>query len=147
MKRILLVAAVGSAIGAAGLALAQQGYRGPEKVRPLSERDIVETLNGKKARVTMAEVTFEPGQAGLPHQHPGPIFGYVLEGEFEFGLGEDPPKTLKAGETFYEPGGCLHRVAKNPGKVKTRVLATIPHPRDAKQISVPEKKWRQAGGW
>lgn len=141
MKRILLVAAVGSAIGAAGLALAQQGYRGPEKVRPLSERDIVETLNGKKARVTMAEVTFEPGQAGLPHQHPGPIFGYVLEGEFEFGLGEDPPKMLKAGETFYEPSGILHRVARNPStKTKTRVLAVILHPRDAKEIVTPAGK-------
>jgi quercetin dioxygenase-like cupin family protein len=141
MKRILLVAAVGSAIGAAGLALAQQGYRGPEKVRPLSERDIVETLNGKKARVTMAEVTFEPGQAGLPHQHPGPIFGSVLGGEFEFGLGEDPPKTLKAGGTFYEPSGILHRVARNPStKTKTRVLAVILHPRDAKEIVTPAGK-------
>jgi hypothetical protein len=41
-------------------------------------------------------VTFEPGQAGLPHRHAGPIFGYVLEGEFEFAMGEEPPKTLKA---------------------------------------------------
>jgi quercetin dioxygenase-like cupin family protein len=141
MRRILLAAAVGAALGAGGLALAQQGYRGPEKVRPLSERDIAETLDGKKARVTMAEVTFEPGQAGLPHRHPGPIFGYVLEGEFEFGLGEDPPKTLKAGETFYEPSGALHRVARNPStKNKTRVLAVILHPRDVKEIVTPAGK-------
>ena len=100
MRRILLAAAVGSAIGAGGLALAQHGYRGPEKVRTLSERDIIEALDGKKARVTMQEVTFEPGQAGLPHRHAGPIFGYVLEGEIEFGLGEEPPVTLKAGEKF-----------------------------------------------
>ncbi len=141
MKRILLVATVGAAIGAGGLALAQHAYRGPEKVKPLSERDIVESLDGKKARVTMVEVTLEPGQAGLPHQHPGPIFGYVLEGEFEFGLGADPPKTLKAGETFYEPGGALHRVGGNPStKNKTRVLAVILHPRDAKEIVTPAGK-------
>ena len=85
MRRILLAAAVGAAIGAGGLALAQHGYRGPETVRTLSERDIVEKLDGKEARVTMQEVTFEPGQAGLPHRHAGPMFGYVLEGEFEFG--------------------------------------------------------------
>jgi quercetin dioxygenase-like cupin family protein len=141
MKRILLVAAVGAAIGAGGLALAQRGYRGPEKVRPLSERDIAETLDGKKARVTMTEVTFEPGQASQPHQHPGPIFGYVLEGEFEFGLGEDPPKTQKAGETFYEPSGALHRVARNPStRNRTRVLAVILHPRDVKEIVTPASK-------
>src|SRR3954454_7213793 len=108
MRRIRLAAAVGAALGAGGLARAQQGDGGPEKVRPLSERDIAEALDGKEARVTMAEVTFEPGQAGLPHRHPGPIFGSVLEGECESGLGEQPPKTLEAGETFYEPSGpCI----------------------------------------
>ena len=139
MKRILLAAAVGAAFGAGGLALAQQhGYRGPETVRTLSERDIVETLDGKKARVTMQEVTFEPGQAGLPHRHAGPIFGYVLEGEFEFALGDEPPVTLKAGDTFYERSGVVHRAARNPStRNKTRVLAVILHPRDAKEITTP----------
>ena len=138
MKRILLAAAVGSAIGACGLALAQHAYQGPEKVRTLSERDVIETLDGKKARVTTREVTFGPGQAGLPHRHAGPIFGYVLEGEFEFALGEEPPKTLKAGETFYEPSGVVHRVARNPStKTKTRVLAVVLHPRDAKELTTP----------
>jgi quercetin dioxygenase-like cupin family protein len=141
MKRILLAAAVVAAIGAGGLALAQHGYRGPEKVRTLSERDIIETVDGQKARVTMQEVTFEPGQAGLPHRHAGPIFGYVLEGEFELGLGEEPPKALKAGESFYEPSGVVHRVARNPStKSRTRVLAVMLHPRDAKELTTPADK-------
>ena len=46
----------------------------------------------------------------------------------------------QAGETFYEPGGCLHRVSKNPGKVNTRVVAWVLHPRDAKEIVIPAKK-------
>jgi quercetin dioxygenase-like cupin family protein len=141
MRRILLAAAVGAVLGAGGISLAHQGYRGPEKVTMLSERDVIEKLDGKAARVTTVEVTFEPGQAGLPHQHAGPIFGYVLEGEFEFGLGEEPPKTLKAGETFYEPGGALHRVSRNPStRSRTRVLAVILHPRDAKEIVTPAGK-------
>ena len=141
MRRTLFAAAVGAAIGAGGLALAHQGYRGPETVRTLSERDIIEALDGQKARVTMQEVTFEPGQAGLPHRHAGPIFGYVLEGEFEFGLGEEPPKTLKAGETFYEPSGVVHRAARNPNtRTRTRVLAVILHPRGAKEITTPAGK-------
>ena len=86
------------------------------------------------------EVTFGPGQQDAPHRHAGPVFGYVLEGEYEHAINDEPAKVLKAGDTFYEPTGCLHRVAKNPGKAKTRVLATVLHPRDAKQISVPEKK-------
>jgi quercetin dioxygenase-like cupin family protein len=141
MKRILLAAAVGSAIGAGGLALAQSGYQGPEKVTTLSERDILETLDGERARVTTQEVIFEPGQAGLPHRHAGPVFGYVLEGELEFGLDEEPPKTLRAGATFYEPSGVVHGVARNPStKTKTRVLAVILHPRDAKEVTSPAEE-------
>jgi len=141
MNRILLAAAFGSAIGAGGLALAQHGYRGPEEVTTLSERDVVETLDGQRARVTTQVVTFEPGQAGLPHRHTGPVFGYVLEGEFEFGLGEEPPTTLNAGATFYEPSGVVHRVARNPStKTKTRVLAVILHPRDAKEVTTPAEE-------
>ena len=105
-----------------------------------SERDIVEKLDGKEAKVTVVEVTLEPGQESVPHRHPGPVFGYVLEGEYEWAINGEPAKVLKAGETFYEPGGCLHRVSKNPGKVKTRVLATVVHPRDAKMIVIPEQK-------
>ena len=141
MRRNLLAPAVGAAIGAGGLALAHQGYRGPETVRTLSEHDIVEALDGQEARVTTQEVTFEPGQAGLPHRHAGPIFGYVLEGEFEFALGDEPAKTLKAGDTFYERSGVVHRAARNPStKNRTRVLAVILHPRDAKAITTPAGK-------
>ena len=88
----------------------------------------------------MREVTFEPGQKDSPHRHAGPVFGYVLEGEYEHAIDDEPVKTYKAGETFYEPSGCVHRVARNPSaKTKTRLLAVILHPRDAKEVTVPEK--------
>jgi quercetin dioxygenase-like cupin family protein len=86
----------------------------------------------------VVEVALEPGGAGQPHRHPGPIFGYVLEGEYELGLDDQPTKIFKTGETFYEPTGILHRVSRNPSaKTRTRVLAVVLHPRDAKQIAVP----------
>ena len=74
------------------------------------------------------------------HRHPGPGFGYVLEGEYELGIDDQPTKVVKAGGTFYEPTGCLHRVGRNPGQVKTRILAWVLHPRDAKNIVIPEPK-------
>lgn len=138
MKNILLAAAIGAILGAGGLSLANQNDQAKLSVKKLSERDVVETLNGKEARVTMVELTLEPGAAGKPHRHPGPVFGYVLEGEFELGLGDEPAKTLKTGETFYEPGGIVHRVGRNPStESKTRVLAVLLHPRDVKQLATP----------
>ena len=136
MLRTLLVLAA----AAGGVALAGRDDKPEVKRKVVAERDIVEKLDGKEARATVVEVTLEPGQEGAPHRHPGPVFGYVLEGEYEHAINDDPPKVLKAGETFYEPGGCLHRVTRNPGKVKARVLAWVLHPRDAKDLVLPVKK-------
>jgi quercetin dioxygenase-like cupin family protein len=90
--------------------------------------------------VTTVEVTLEPGESSPPHRHPGPVFGYVLEGEYEHAIDEQPARTLKVGDTFYEPTGCLHRVSKNPNaKTRTRVLAVVLHPQGVKDLVVPEK--------
>ena len=120
---------------------AQHDHHEGVKVTTLAARDIVEKLDGKEAKATFLEVTLEAGQEDVPHRHAGPVFGYVLEGEFEWAIDDQPAKVLKAGETFYEPTGSLHRVARNPAaKGKTRVLAVVLHPRDAKEVTIPEPK-------
>src|SRR5262245_64238394 len=104
-----------------------------ETAKPISAWDIVEKLDGKEAKATVVEVTLGPGQAGEPHRHPGPVFGYVLEGEYEHALDDEPVKTYKAGDTFYAPSGSVHGVARNPsGKTRTRLLAVILQSRDTK---------------
>ena len=110
------------------------------RILVMRDGEIVAEVDGKDAKVTFVEVTIEPGQSGLPHRHPGPGFVYVLEGEYELGIDDQPTKVLKAGETFYEPGGCLHRVTRNPGKVRARVLAWVLHPRDAKEFVIPVRQ-------
>jgi quercetin dioxygenase-like cupin family protein len=136
---LALVFAAGAFIGVGGMAVARPDVK--ERVKPISAWDIVEKLDGKKTKVTVVEVTLKPGQAGKPHRHAGPVIGYVLEGEYEWAIDGQPAKTLKAGDTFYEPTGCLHRVSKNPAaKGNTRVLAVVLHPRDARQITIPEPK-------
>jgi quercetin dioxygenase-like cupin family protein len=136
---IALVFAAGAFIGVGAMAVAHHDVK--ETAKPISAWDIVEKLEGKETRVSVVEVMLEPGQAGKPHRHPGPVIGYVLGGEYEWAIDDQPAKTLKAGDTFYEPTGCLHRVSKNPaGKGNTRVLAVVLHPRDAPQITIPEPK-------
>jgi quercetin dioxygenase-like cupin family protein len=140
MTRAFLALAIGLVLGIGGLTLAGHDKHGKVKVTTLSERDVVEKLDGKKAKATTVEVTLGPGESSPPHRHPGPVFGYVLEGEYEHAIDDQTAKTLKAGDTFYEPTGCLHRVSKNPSaKTRTRVLAVVLHPRDAKGLVIPEK--------
>jgi quercetin dioxygenase-like cupin family protein len=139
MRHMIIGVVFGAILAAGGLTLAQHASDGRGTVTTLSWRDVIEKLDGKEARVTTVEVAYEPGQASPPHRHPGPIFGYVLEGEFELALGDEAARTLKAGETFYEPTGILHGVSRNPNpKTRTRVLAILLHPLDAKDITVPE---------
>src|SRR5262245_4756274 len=136
---IALALAAGVFVGVGEMAVARHDEK--ETAKPISAWDIVEKLDGKETNVTVVEVTLEPGQAGKPHRHAGPVIGYVLEGEYEWAIDDQPAKTFKAGDTFYEPTGCLHRVSKNPAaKGNTRVLAVVLHPRDARQITIPEPK-------
>jgi quercetin dioxygenase-like cupin family protein len=139
--RTFLALAVCAVIGVGGVTLAQHTGKSQVKVTQLSQRDIIEKLDGKDAGVTVKEVTFEPDQTDSPHSHAGPVFGYVLEGEYEHAIDDEPVKTYKAGETFYEPSGCVHRVARNPSsKTRTRLLAVILHARDAKEVTIPQKR-------
>jgi quercetin dioxygenase-like cupin family protein len=139
MVRTLFVLVVGALLGVAGMTLADKAAPAKGKVTVISAQDVGEKLDGKAAKATVVEVALEPGEAGAPHRHPGPVFGYVLEGTYELGIDDKPARKLKVGDTFYEPTGCLHRVSRNPSKTgKTRVLAVVLHPRDAKQLAIPE---------
>ena len=142
MRRTLL-AILMSALAAGGMSLAHQNEhdKGEDHVKVLSQRDIIEKLDGKKAKATMVEVTLAPGDVEAAHRHPGPAFGYVPAGEYEWAVDDNKPKILKAGDTFYEPTGCLHGVSRNPSKKnKTRFIAIVLHPEDAKDVVIPEKK-------
>ena len=135
---LLALTIVAGAVG--GMTLAQHGEHGKGGVKTLSRKDITEKIDGKTAKATTVEVTLGPGESDAPHRHPGPAFGYVLEGEYEWAIDDNPAKILKVGDVFYEPTGCLHRVSKNPSKKgKTRLLAVVLHPADVKEIVIPEK--------
>ena len=143
MRRTLIVIAIGFCAGFGGLGLAHddEPSQGKPEVKVLSTAAVFEKIDGKMAKATTVEVTLDPGEASAPHRHPGPVFGYVIEGEYEWAIDDNPAKTLRAGDTFYEPNGCLHRVGSNPSdKNRTRILAVLLHPADVKDIVIPEKE-------
>src|SRR3954462_5307892 len=126
MVRRALVVALGVGM-ASGITVAGHD-EGHGSAKVLAARDIAEKIDGKEAKATAVEVTLGPGESDAPHRHPGPGFGYVLEGEYEWAIDDQPTKVLKVGDTFYEPAECLHRVSRNPAaKGKTRLLAWVIH--------------------
>jgi quercetin dioxygenase-like cupin family protein len=70
-----------------------------------------------------ARAEFDPGVAAGRHTHPGEELGYVLEGQLELRIDGQPPRIVKAGETFFVPAGLVHD-GVNTGGGKAKVLAT-----------------------
>ncbi|MGW3472098.1 cupin domain-containing protein [Saccharopolyspora sp. NPDC000995] len=73
-------------------------------------------------------VEFPPGGRGTPpHRHSGPAFGYALDGEMVFELEGEPARVVRAGETFWEPGGDVihYQDGNNRDDIPVRYTVTI----------------------
>jgi quercetin dioxygenase-like cupin family protein len=73
-------------------------------------------------------IEYPPGDPGAPpHRHSGPAFGYVLEGEMLFELEGEPPRVLRTGEAFWEPGGDVihYQDGNNRDDVRLRFTVTM----------------------
>jgi len=74
-------------------------------------------LPGREVRISLLDR--EPGASSARHRHPGHhTFGYVIEGTYEFAINGEPSRTLKAGDTFYEPPTAVHSTSRNPSTDK-----------------------------
>jgi quercetin dioxygenase-like cupin family protein len=73
-------------------------------------------------------VDYAPGGASLPHAHAKSafIFAYVLSGEIESQVNDEPKRVYRAGESWYETPGSIHRVSRNASTTApAKLLAVI----------------------
>jgi quercetin dioxygenase-like cupin family protein len=56
----------------------------------------------------LVELSFTPGVSVPEHRHPGPILGYVVDGQMRTAINYQPDQIIPAGGTFFEPHGALH---------------------------------------
>ena len=90
-------------------------------------------IAGREVRITLIDMM--PGHASAPHRHPNHhVFGYIVDGTYEWKIGDAPAKTFKAGEAFYEPPGVLHAVSRN-ASADARAKLLVFMVADAKQPS------------
>jgi quercetin dioxygenase-like cupin family protein len=68
---------------------------------------------------TVITLTIPPGSVSQPHEHIGPVFAYILEGEIENQVDPNPPQRYQAGQFFYEPRMHVHRSLRNLSKTQT----------------------------
>lgn len=77
------------------------------------------SVPGREAVVARVEVA--PGARAGRHTHPGDEISYVLEGEAELLVDGQPPRVVKAGESFVIPAGVIHD-AHNPGGAPIKLV-------------------------
>ncbi|HWI12408.1 MAG TPA: cupin domain-containing protein [Burkholderiaceae bacterium] len=85
---------------------------------PLQRFDVPGTAF--EAVIGIAEIA--PSVAIGRHTHPGPESGYVIEGGFELLIDGEPPRLLKAGDSYKVPPGAIHDAKAGPQGAK--VIAT-----------------------
>ena len=69
------------------------------------------SVPGREAVVARVEVA--PGARAGRHTHPGDEISYVIEGEATLLVDGQPPRQVKAGESFVIPAGTVHDAHNN----------------------------------
>ena len=99
------------------------------KSREVVRQPLPEPFTEREAR--FVEVSYPAGSASPPHRHAVFVLGYVIEGEFRFGIGGETPRDLPAGQASYEPPGALHTVSSGARPDQAaKILAVIIAPAD-----------------
>ena len=106
----------------------------PVKITVLSTRPHPEHADKE---IIVKPIELQPEASAPPHMHPGMVTGYVESGKLEFQLKDCPLLKLKAGDTFLEPPGSHHMLARNPdSSAKTVIIAFVINPKGA-PLSTP----------
>lgn len=132
---------IGAAFAAVAIATATPAaaHGVGEKVTPHFEQAI-SNIPGKSLIAVV--VDYAPGGASPSHTHAKSafIFGYVLSGEIESQVNDEPKRVYRAGESFYETPGSRHPVSRNASKTApAKLLAVFVVDTDDKQLTTPVK--------
>jgi len=120
MKKSVVAAVVSALVlGAASFAAAQEPP--PIKRIPLQKFDVPGTSS--ETVVGIAEIA--PNVLIGRHTHPGPESGYLLEGDMVLMVDGQPPKPLKAGESYQIPSGAIHDAKSGAGGAKVLAVYVV----------------------
>jgi quercetin dioxygenase-like cupin family protein len=94
-------------------------------VNPVATMPLAPTPSN--AEIVTVSIELPPRDPGLPaHRHPGPVYGYMIEGEMVLEVEDEPARVIRTGEAFWEPGGDrIHYVAANPTDTPARFVALL----------------------
>ena len=101
----------------------------PRAAAELARHALTGPLEGFE--VVLVELNIPPGarSSGPGHRHPGPVLGYVVEGQMRFAINNEAEQILPVGGTFFEPSGAVHTMngsARTDGPTRAVVFMLVP---------------------
>ena len=102
MQRVFLLVALALSAGA----VADDAQ--PQPQRKVLERHDQSGVPGKE--VVIGTARLPAGTSIGFHDHPGDEAGYIIKGSVIWKVRGQPDKTLKAGDSFFNPRGSVHSV-------------------------------------
>lgn len=124
MKRLIAAIVLSATVLAltAGLSAASPGVVHELLRQPLASQPGTD--------VVAITVDYAPGDATPPHEHPGFVYAYVLEGSVVSQVDDESPKTYTAGEMWSESPGQHHMISRNASSSRSArllVFLIVPH--------------------
>jgi quercetin dioxygenase-like cupin family protein len=116
--RLSLIAVMALSFGAS----ADEPKAPPQAARNIMERHDQSGVPGKE--IVEGTATLPPGSSIGYHTHPGDESGYVLKGSLILKVKGQPDRTLKAGDSFFNPRGAVHSVMPVPGPDGAMAVST-----------------------
>jgi quercetin dioxygenase-like cupin family protein len=142
---IILFGAVAGSHLVVASAAAQTAQKKNERARLAFSHELPR-LNGDNLSVSVVEVNYAPGESSMPHSHPCPVIGYVLEGTLRTQVKGEPETIYKTGESFYEAPNGVHLASANPSHTtSTKLLAYFVCDHDT-PLSIAAPEGQGAGG-
>ncbi|HKE82925.1 MAG TPA: cupin domain-containing protein [Vicinamibacterales bacterium] len=101
----------------------------PPAASELTRHALTGPLEGFEA--VLVQLNIPPGRSGSGpgHRHPGPVLGYIVEGQMRFAINNEPEKVLPVGATFFEPSGAVHTTSgstRTDGPTRALVFMIVP---------------------
>ena len=133
---------IGFACAAAAIttAMPAAGHDRGETVTPHFERAIPD-LPGKS--LTALVVDYAPGGTSPSHTHAKSafIFAYVLSGEIESQVNDEPKRVYSEGESWHEAPSFARKVSRNASKTESaKLLAVFVADTNDKKLTTPVER-------
>ena len=113
---------------------------GGETVTVVAESRIP-NIQGK--RLVSLVVDYPPGVSSVSHRHAESafIYAYVLSGSIRSQVNDEPVRTFRAGEWWFENPGSRHRVSANASKTEpARLLAVFVVDTTERDLTTPDTR-------